>query len=127
MKILKSVTSIAAIALGGLGVVMAVTNPSKPEYEEYAVQQLTEYVKQEVCNDAPKIFGILLQRSNCNGLIDSSHPAIKKIIAVNTERKNFILFSIYTTDLSVSSSIPSYHFETVAGLQNFYIYTAEKR
>jgi hypothetical protein len=59
MKILKSVTSIAAIALGGLGVVMAVTNPSQPEYEEYAVQQLTEYVKQEVCNSAPKIFGIL--------------------------------------------------------------------
>lgn len=125
MKI-KSVTSIAAIALGGLGVVMALTNPGQPEYEEYAVQRLSEYVKHEVCNQAPKIFGTLLQR-NCDELIDSNRPAIQKIIATSTQRKNFIFFSIYSTDLSVSSSIPSYHFETVAALENFYTYTAQKR
>lgn len=124
MKI--NVTSIAVIALAGLGAVMALTNPGQPEYEEYAVQRLSEYVKHEVCNQAPKIFGILLQR-NCDQLIDSNRPAIQKIIATSTQRKNFIFFSIYSTDLSVSSSIPSYHFESVAVLENFYTYTAQKR
>ena len=126
MKIPKSITLIGAVAVGGLGLVMALTNPNEPTYEQYAAERLTEYIKDEVCKGAPKIFGILLQR-NCDELIDSSHPAIGKIIAANTQRKNLIFFSIYTTDLSVSSSIPSYHFESVGVLQNFYTYTAEKR
>lgn len=126
MKIPKSITLIGAVALGGMAVVMAVTNPSQSTYEQYAAIRLTEYVKDEVCKGAPKILGLFLER-NCTELIDSSHPAIQKIIAANTQRKNLIFFSIYTTDLSLTSGIPSYHFESVGVLQQFYTYTAEKQ
>lgn len=39
----------AAAGLAALGVAMAKTNPSQVEYEEYAVQRLTEYLKTDVC------------------------------------------------------------------------------
>jgi hypothetical protein len=127
MKSLKRITLIGAVALGALGVVMAVTNPSQPAYEEYAAQRLTELLKDEVCTKAPKVFGGNFLQSNCNELLDSSHFGMQKLIAANTQRKNFIFFSIYTTDLSVSPIIPAYHFETVGTLQNFYIYVAQER
>lgn len=126
MKSLKSITYIGAAALGGLGVVMGFTNPSRSAYEEYAAKRLSEYVKNEVCDQAPKVFGDFLQR-NCNSLVDSSHSGVQRVIATNTQRQNFIFFSIYRTDFSVSPVIPSYHFETVGALQNFYTYTVEER
>ncbi|MBD0389868.1 MAG: DUF4359 domain-containing protein, partial [Nostoc sp. C3-bin3] len=51
---------------------------------------------------------------------------IQEIIARTTERQNYIIFSIYRTDLKISSWIPSYKFETVGAFDQFYTYTAEK-
>lgn len=126
MKNLRIITYIGAAALAGLGMAMAVTNPSQAAYEEYAVQRLTEYLKKDVCTKVPKVFENFLQR-NCTVLVDSSRPQIRQIIAQSTQRQNFIFFSIYRTDLSVNQFIPSYHFETVGGFQDFYTYTAEEQ
>ena len=126
MKSLKIITYIGAAALAGLGVAMAMTNPSPPVYEEYAQQRLTEYLKEDVCAQVPKAFESLLQR-NCTILVDSSRPQIQQIISESTERQNLIFFSIYRTDLSLNRLIPSYHFETVGAFHNFFIYTAEKQ
>ncbi len=126
MKHVKTIIFISAAVLGGLGAVMAIANPSQSAYEEYATRRLTVYIKEEVCNKAPKVFGDFLQR-NCNTLVDSSHSGVQRVIATNTQRQNFIFFSIYRTDFSVSPVIPSYHFETVGALQNFYTYTVEER
>lgn len=126
MKNLRIITYIAVAALAGLGVATALTNPSQAAYEEYAVQQLTEYLKKDVCTKVPKAFESFLQR-NCTVLVDSSRPQMRQIIAKSTQRQNFILFSIYRTDLSVSPLIPSYHFQTLAVFENFYIYAAEKQ
>ena len=109
-----------------LGVAMAVANPSQPAYEEYAVQQLTEYLKNDVCTKAPKAFENFLQR-NCTVLVDSSRPKMQQIVSESTQRYNFIFFSVYSTDLAVSPVIPSYHFETVGAFQNFYTYAAQKQ
>lgn len=126
MKSLRIITYIGAAALAGLGVAMAVTNPSHAAYEEYAVQRLTEYLKNEVCTKVPKAFENFLQR-NCTVLVDSNRPQMQQIITESTQRQNFIFFSIYRTDLSVNQFIPSYHFETVGVFQNFYTYAAERQ
>lgn len=126
MKSLKIITYIGVAAIAGLGVVMAITNPSQASYEKFAVQQLTEYLKKDVCQKAPKVFGNLLQR-NCSVLVDSSRPQMQQIIAQTTQKQNFLFFSIYRTDLSINPFIPTYHFETVGLFQNFYIYTAEEQ
>ena len=126
MKRLQIFIYIGTASLAVLGVVMAITNPSPVEYEEYAAQQLAEYLKNDVCADVPKIFENFLQR-NCKTLVDSSRPQLRQIIAETTQRQNFIFFSIYSTDLAINPIIPSYHFETVGALQNFYTYTAQKQ
>lgn len=126
MKSLKTITYIGAAALAILGVAMATSNPDQLAYEEYAVQQLSGYLKSDVCTKAPKFLEGLLQR-NCAVLVDSGRPQIRKLVSQSTERQNFLFFSIYSTDLSVNPLVPSYHFETVAAFQNFYTYTAEKQ
>lgn len=126
MKSLKIINYVGVAVLATLGVVMAVSNPDQPAYEDYAVQRLVGYLKSDVCTKAPKIFEDLLQR-NCTVLIDSGRPQIQKLVSESTRRQNFIFFSIYSTNLSVNPLIPSYQFETVAAFQNFYTYSAEKQ
>jgi Domain of unknown function (DUF4359) len=126
MKESKSIAYIGLAIIGGLGVVMALTNPDRAAYEVYATQRLADYIKDEVCSQAPNLFGIVLQR-NCGDLIDSSSPVIQRLVANNTKRQNLILFSIYTTDLSVGGVIPAYRFQTVGAIQNFFTYSAQKQ
>ncbi|MCC5606039.1 DUF4359 domain-containing protein [Nostoc sp. CHAB 5834] len=115
----------AAAGLAALGVAMAKTNPSQVEYEEYAVQRLTEYLKTDVCKKTTNIIENLI-RFNCDKLVDSANPQIQEILARTTERQNYIIFSIYRTNLKINSWIPSYKFETVGAFDQFYTYTAEK-
>ncbi|MEH2362840.1 DUF4359 domain-containing protein [Nostoc sp.] len=116
----------AAAGLAVLGVAMAKTNPSQVEYEEYAVQRLTKYLKTDVCKKTTNIIENLI-RFNCDKLVDSANPQIQEIITRTTERQNYIIFSIYRTDLKINSWIPSYKFETVAAFDQFYTYTAEQQ
>jgi len=126
MKSLKIITYVGAAALAGLGVAMALTNPSQRNYEEFAVQKLTEYLKKDVCTKAPKVFDDFLQR-NCSVLVDSSRPKMQQIIAETTQKQNFIFFSVYRTELFINPVIPSYHFETIGAFQNFYVYSAKRQ
>ncbi|MGK7872561.1 MAG: DUF4359 domain-containing protein [Xenococcaceae cyanobacterium] len=125
MKVLKLMTAVAGIALAGLGGSMAVTNPGQKAYEHYAEEQLTVYLKENICTQVSKGLGDLVQRQ-CNSLVDIGRPQFKQVISQKTERQNFVFFSIYQTDLSITSSLPSYHFKTVGVFQNFYIYEAEQ-
>lgn len=126
MKISSIFTYVGATAIAGLGVAMAVTNPSQPAYEEYAAQRLTEYLKKDVCTQVPKAFERLVQRK-CSALVDSNHSQIQQIIAETTQRQNFIFFSVYRTDLSLNRFVPAYHFETIGVFQKFYTVAAEKQ
>jgi hypothetical protein len=93
MKVLQVVTAIAGTALVGLGVSMALTNPAQDTYEEYAVEQLTTYLKDEGCKQAPKAFGGDFLQRQCKSLVDTGRPQIEKIISQTTQRQNFIFFS----------------------------------
>lgn len=127
MKVLQVITAVGGIALVGLGGVMALTNPGQDDYEEYAVETLTTYLKEEACPQAPTVAGIgdLLQRQ-CKTLVDTGRPQIQQIISQKTQQQNFIFFTIYRTDLSIGPILPAYHFESVGVFQKFYIYQAEK-
>ncbi len=105
---------------------MALTNPNQATYEEYATEQLTTYLKDEACTQAPKVFSNFLQRQ-CKSLLDTGRPQIQLIISKATQRQNFILFSIYRTNLDIGPYLPAYHFETVGAFQNFYVYQATEQ
>lgn len=105
---------------------MALTNPSQSDYEEYALVQLTDYLKNNVCTEVSKSLGKFLQRQ-CTILVDTGRPRLKRMIADNTYQYNFIIFSIYNTDLSISPLLPGYEFKTLGIFQKLYIYEAEKK
>lgn len=126
MKALTIITGVAAAGLAALGVIMAKTNPDQPKYEEYAVQGLTKYLKSDVCKKTPNLLENVI-KVNCNKLVDSANPQIREIIAVTTVRQNYMIFSVYRTDLKINSWIPSYKFETVGAFDNFYTYSSEEQ
>lgn len=127
MKVLTIITYVGAAGLAtAFGVTMAKTNPSQTEYEGYAAQRLTQYLKDDVCKKTTPLIEKLLH-SKCDKLVDSANPQIRQILSATTQRQDFILFSVYYTDLKVSSWIPAYKFETVGAFNNFYTYKAEEQ
>ncbi|MFB2975814.1 DUF4359 domain-containing protein [Microseira sp. BLCC-F43] len=125
MHKLKSIKSALVGLLAVVGGAMAIANPSQPQYEEYAIAQLTGYLKDNVCTQAPKDFGEVLP-SYCTSLVDVGRPQLQKMISENTDQLNFIFFSIYRTELSIGPFLPGYQFETVAVFHKFYTYQAQK-
>lgn len=129
MKGLKIGAYLVGMMLVGVGVAMAVTNPSQAAYEDYATEQLTQYLKDNACTQAPNVLGNVLQEQ-CGALLDNNQTEVRRFIASNTERQNFIILSVYKTDLAIAplgSLVPSYEFETLGVFQRFYIYKALKR
>ncbi len=125
MKIVSIAAYAGAAALIAVGVAMAVTNPSRAEYEEYATQRLSQYLKEQGCSKTPKLLDNLI-KFNCTKLIDSASPQIKQVVKASTEKQDFLLFSVYRTNLQINSLIPSYKFETVGAFDNFFTYKAQK-
>lgn len=119
------IKSVAIATLAGLGIAMAITNPSQSDYEEYAIAQLTAYLKDNTCTQTLKDWDNFIEHS-CTLLVDIGRPQLQKIIVDNTKDRNFIFFSIYRTELSISPLLPAYRFETVAALQKFYTYQIPK-
>lgn len=111
--------------LCGLGMVMVLSNPRSQDYERYATETLSHYLKDEVCMQVAQTLGGALS-SYCKTMVDSSRPQIQVLIQNSTVRHNYLLFSIYTTKLSLSSPIPSYQFETIGALQQWYTFDKER-
>jgi len=126
MKLLTIMAFAIAASIGVVGVAMAKTNPTSNEYEEYAVNRLTEYLKSDVCKKTSKLIENLLN-SSCDKLVDSTNPQMRELLAKTTERQNFLLFSVYRTDLTLGAWLPGYKFETVGAFHNFYTYSAEQQ
>ncbi|MGB7440130.1 MAG: DUF4359 domain-containing protein [Coleofasciculaceae cyanobacterium] len=127
MKPLKIATLIGTVALGGIAVFMTLTNPRQDSYQDFAVSELSKYLKEEVCPQTVKIEELRdLIQDQCPKIVDQGRPLIQEIIAHQTRRDNFILFSIYRTNLDIGLGLPAYRFVSVGVLRKFYIYQAEE-
>jgi hypothetical protein len=128
MKASQIAIALGGIALTGLATAMAVTNPSSNDYESFAVEHLSQYLKENACKKLPPEFGGLGQQW-CQALggtvVDTGRPQLQQLIANKTERSNFILFSVYRTELAFGP-FPPYEFETLGILQQFYTYRTEE-
>lgn len=60
-------------------------------------------------------------------MLQSVKPQIKELITSTTSRQDYIIFSIYRSEIKLDSSIPGYKFETVGALNQFYTYNAEQK
>ena len=125
MNILHLIKVISGIGLIGLGTSMVLTNPGQTRYESYATDTLTLYLKQEVCSQASGGLGSFLA-SHCKTLVDTGKPHLQQVIAKKTIRQNYLLFSIYETELFLPYPVPNYEFGTIGVFQQFYTYQADK-
>ncbi|NMG22517.1 DUF4359 domain-containing protein [Brasilonema bromeliae] len=126
MRAITIITCLGVVAVSVLGMAMANTNPSQAKYEEYAVQRLSEYLKSNVCKKSQNPLENLIQM-NCDKLLEAANPRMREIISISTEKQDFLIFSVYRTDLKLNDWVPSYKFETVGALENFYTYNAQKQ
>jgi hypothetical protein len=126
MKGFSKILGAAGLLLISAGAVMGFTNPDPADYRAYATEQLTQYAKGKVCQDASETFGLLLKQQ-CIKFVETSRPRIQRAIESSTHRQNFFVFSLYKTNFSISPLLPSYHFETLAIFQDFYTYRSEQR
>jgi len=100
---------IGAAAIAG---VMAITNPSKERYIDYATEQFAEKGKNSLCSsDMP-----LAAQQSCKFVISQGKSVIKPYIENSTKQQNFILFSIYATEL------PNKKLNTIAVFGNFHMF-----
>jgi hypothetical protein len=123
MKPSTAVAFLGFASLAIVGIVMFQSNPKQDSYEKYAIQQINTYLKTDVCQKTPN-FLQNLAKFNCNELVESINPQIKDLITATTTRQDYIIFSLYRTEIKVNSWIPGYKFETVGGLNQFYTYNA---
>ncbi|MDP5015841.1 MAG: DUF4359 domain-containing protein [Dolichospermum sp.] len=126
MKPLTILICVGAASVTVLGAIMAKTNPKQPEYEQYAIQKLTTYLEADVCKKTPSFLEKLI-KVNCQELLKSATPHIKELITTTTNRQDYMIFSIYRTEIKLDSWIPGYKFETVGALNQFYTYNAEEK
>ncbi|MDB9527649.1 DUF4359 domain-containing protein [Oscillatoria sp. CS-180] len=111
-------------ASGGLVAViliMAATNPGKPAYVNYASERLHKELKQDCSELKDDIeLGSILKLPTgdlCKSFVGSvdavGRGAVKLVINTATDRKNFGVFSLYTTEL------PGRTFKTIGIGRNF--------
>ncbi|NDJ19697.1 DUF4359 domain-containing protein [Myxacorys almedinensis] len=115
------------VGLAGLGALMAATNPPEAAFEEFAVGKL----KTDGCKEVPSML-----RQQCPEFVEDNQAELKKLITQSSDRQNYFLFSIYSTNLSARSlfpgvpffiKVPSFRLETVGMFGKFYIYDANKQ
>jgi hypothetical protein len=122
--------------IAGLGLVLGFTNPTPEDYIRFAVDEGTEYLETEACTQKLPLVGNSLQ-DECVKFVHSegAQDRIRKAIVEKTKRQNYLLFSIYRSDLSIQdvlpmlpgNLVPEYRVETVGFLKTFKIYeTGEK-
>jgi hypothetical protein len=92
-----------AIALMMIGGIMGMTNPPRQEYLSYASQQLAHEIKKSICNQSkvPDVLGNIADSlvSVCQTVVTSQRHNIERFIDNATKRDNFLILSVYTTEI----------------------------
>jgi Domain of unknown function (DUF4359) len=111
------------VLLGVLGLcALGLTNPDPGAYEVYAIEQIGNLAKDQ-CTQAPAGLGILIQ-GPCRAAVEAYKPQLRPLLATTTTRQNFILFSIYRSDISIPAANFNAKVESIGIGNHFLIYKA---
>jgi hypothetical protein len=134
MALNKALVGFGALLVGTAGV-LGVTNPSPEQYADFAGQKAVNYLETEVCTTSLPIVGNSFQ-DECIKTVQSPDTVakVRSLMLKNTERQNYILFSIYTTDLNIQDLVPflpgnllpQYQAESLGILTFFHTFTTKK-
>jgi len=118
-------SGIGSTIVMGLVALTFLTNPGQQGYQKYADVTLKTHLKAKVCLQVAEELGAWLE-DQCHIIVDTASPHLAQIVNQQTKRQNFLLFSIYQTDIPLASPLPNYHLKTLGILGNFYTYQADK-
>lgn len=102
------------------GTALFFTNPDAKKYEQFATEALIKYAKENICPAKSVSLEEAIKSQVCNLMVDTGKSQIPKLIASNSQRGNYLLFSLYRTNLYI------YQFETIGIFNNFYVIGADK-
>jgi Domain of unknown function (DUF4359) len=116
---LWQIVSIGILGVCGLGLL---TNPDRDAYETYAVDRIGELAKDQ-CDRAPAGLGVLIE-GPCRAAIAAYKPQIRPLLAATTSRQNWLILSIYRSDISVPAVNFNGRVESIGMFNNFFTYKA---
>lgn len=114
---------IGVIGIFGMGTVMATTNPHRQAYQGYAAQQTVSYFQDNACTKLPDTLSGFLH-DQCSHLVEKGKPHLKQAVNLSTRQHNYILFSVYETEVSLNNRLPSYSAKTIGFMNLFWTYEA---
>jgi hypothetical protein len=109
---MKTQTTLIGVAI--IAVVMAVSNPSKERYVEYTVDRFSETGKLSLCNGVGDAAAQQQCKFGVAVFASQGKPLIRAFLESSTRQQNFVLFSIYTTEL------PNQKLTAIAAFGNFF-------
>lgn len=98
-----------------VSILLFFTNPPQKKYEEFAAEQLIKYAKENVCLAKSDNIEETVKSQICNLMIETSKSQVPKLIEKTTQKRNYLLFSLYETNLYL------YNFETIGLLNQFFV------
>lgn len=98
-----------------VSIILFFTNPPQKKYEEFAAEQLIKYAKENVCLAKSENIQEAVKSQVCILMIETGKNQIPKLIEKTTQKRNYLLFSVYETNLYV------YNFETIGILNQFFV------
>jgi len=111
----------ASVAAAGL----VLTNPGPAAFEDFAADRLVELLTRDLCDGVglPMMMRVVVH--DCPGLVRSQRTPLGAWARQGTIRRNFGLFSLYTTNLGGQQlakwQIPRYRATTVAAAGGFVV------
>jgi Domain of unknown function (DUF4359) len=113
---------VSIVAGCGFGGLMALTNPDQSAYENYAVDRIGDLAK-EKCDRAPDGLGVFIQKP-CRAAIEAYKPELRPLLAATTSRQNWVLFSIYRSNIMVPIVNLPVRVEAIGIFDCFFVYKA---
>jgi Domain of unknown function (DUF4359) len=87
----------------GAGLTLAFTNPRQEAYTEFATRTVSKFLVRDLCKanaQAPRGFETLV-KDGCQAFMNRGSSEIRSFVEHNTERQDFLVFSLYTTDFPI--------------------------
>jgi hypothetical protein len=99
---------LVGLAAGAAGLGLVITNPDPAAFEDYAAERITALISEELCSQDGLPTMVRLVIRDCHGLVHSQRKVLGRIARQQSRRRNFGLFSIYTTEMGGQQVLPSW-------------------
>ncbi len=121
----------ATVATAAVVAGLAVTNPGRPEFEQFAADQLVDELESHICRGDVLPALVRLALHNCPRLVQDQRRAIGAFVGRHTARLNLGVMSVYRSrfggDTLLGWPLPRFESTVLAAAGQFLLVQAEVR